>query len=307
MINIVVVGSINLDLVARTLRLPTPGETVIGSDFQMIPGGKGANQAVAASRLEANVTLIGRVGDDSFGTILRTNLEQSGLNTEHVLTTTGCPSGVALIGVDASGTNAITVIPGANGLLTPADIEQRTNVIAAADVLVVQLETPYDTVATALRLARQHQVRTILDPAPAPLSVADFPRDCLAVDYLSPNQSEACSLSGCPRCDLETAPEVSRRLRELGPRNVVLKLGEAGAFVSLESGETHHIPTHKVSVVDTTAAGDAFTAGLAVGLGSGWNKVEATRFACTVGSLACTRFGAQPAMPTLAEVRRHVP
>ncbi|MEK6259593.1 MAG: ribokinase [Planctomycetota bacterium] len=300
--HIVVVGSINMDLVARMARLPRPGETVHGDEFQTIPGGKGANQAVAAARLGARVTMIGRVGDDSFGETLRRSLAEYGVSTEHVLVTEGCSSGVALIGVEATGANSITVIAGANGRLTSHDVTSRADVIAAADVLIAQLETPFDTVATAIRLAREAGVRTILDPAPAPSG--PLPAELLAVEILSPNQTEAEVLTGIAVHDVATARTAAHRLRELGAKAVVLKLGELGAFVLDETGREEHVPARAASVIDTTAAGDAFTAGLSVALAEGRSLPDAARFGCAAGTLACTKFGAQPAMPARDDVVR---
>ena len=300
--HIVVVGSINMDLVARMARLPRLGETVHGDDFQTIPGGKGANQAVAAARLGARVTLIGRVGDDSFGEMLRRSLEEYGVSAEHVLVTEGCSSGVALIGVEATGANSITVVAGANGRLSPHDVASRADVIAAADVLIVQLETPLDTVATAIRLARESGVRTILDPAPAPSG--PLPAELLAVEILSPNQTEAEALTGVAVHDVASARTAARRLRDLGAKAVVLKLGELGALVLDEAGREEHVPARVANVVDTTAAGDAFTAGLAVALAEGRSLPDAARFGCAAGTLACKKLGAQQAMPSRDEVMR---
>ena len=216
--------------------------------------------------------------------------------------TEGCSSGVALIGVEATGANAIIVIAGANGWLTPHDVESRADVIAAADALIVQLETPLDTVATAIRLAREAGVRTILDPAPAP--AGPLPAELLAVEILSPNQTEAEALTGTAVHDVASARIAARRLRELGAKAVVLKLGELGAYVLDEAGREELVPARTASVVDTTAAGDAFTAGLAIALAEGKSLPEATHFGCAAGTLACTKFGAQPAMPSRDEVSR---
>ena len=294
--HVVIVGSINMDLVARMARLPRPGETLHGDSFQAIPGGKGANQAVAAARMGARVTMIGRVGDDAFGDDLRKSLQSSGVNTEHLMTTRQCSSGVALIGVDSAGANSIVVIGGANSRLTPADIESLSHVISAADVLVVQLETPVETVATALRIARQHHVKTILDPAPAP--AGKLPDEVNTVDVISPNQTEAEALTGVVVSDIASAQEAARILLKNGAVDVVMKLGELGALVCNAAGETHHIPAANANIIDTTAAGDAFTAGLAVALAEGQELAAAARFGCAAGTLACTVFGAQPAMPS---------
>ena len=302
--NVVIVGSINMDLVARMARLPRPGETLHGDSFQSIPGGKGANQAVAAARLGATVTMIGRVGDDAFAGDLRKSLQSSGVITDHVMTTPQCSSGVALIGVDSAGANSIVVVGGANSRLIPPDIEALSNVIAAADVLVVQLETPVDTVATAIRIAHQHHVRTVLDPAPAP--TVELPDELKTVDVISPNQTEAEALTGVVVNDLKSAEQAARILLKNGAVDVVMKLGELGALVCSSAGGIHHVQAAKANIVDTTAAGDAFTAGMAVALAEGKDLVASARFGCAAGTLACTVFGAQPAMPDREAVDRFV-
>ena len=298
--HIVVVGSINMDLVARMARLPRPGETVHGRDFQTIPGGKGANQAVAVARLGVRVTLIGRVGEDSFGETLLRSLAGHGVVTEHLLVTPQCSSGVALIGVDEDGANSITVVAGANGRLTVQDIESRAAIIQSADALIVQLETPLDTVAAALRIAKAAGVRTILDPAPAPSS--PLPPEVMAVDVISPNQTEAELLTGIVVDDLASAERAARRLQALGAREVALKLGHWGAMLCDAEGRVEHVSAVEVEVVDTTAAGDAFTAALAVALVEGGSLVEAVRFGSAAGTLACLTLGAQTAMPTRGQV-----
>lgn len=298
---IVVVGSINMDLVARMSRLPRPGETLHGDRFETIPGGKGANQAVAAARLGAAVTMIGRVGDDAFSEELLKSLRQYGVRTECIQSTTDSPSGVAIINVEASGANAIVVIAGANGQLTSRDVEGYANVIAAADLVVVQLEIPVESVVTAIRLAREAGVSVILDPAPAPTKA--LPVELRTVDYISPNQTEAEALTGIVVNDLSSAERAAKVLCDRGARHVVMKLGELGALV-ISEGSGVHIPASKAAIVDTTAAGDAFTAGLAVGLAEGRSLAEAAQLGCAAGTLACTVFGAQPAMPTRTEVDR---
>jgi ribokinase len=302
--HIVVVGSINMDLVARMARLPRSGETVHGDNFQTIPGGKGANQAVAAARLGARVTLIGRVGDDPFGELLKQSLGGYGVSTDHVITTADSASGVALIGVDSTGANAIVVVAGANGRLSPADVTARTDVIAAADALVVQLETPLDTVCTAIRIARQHGVRTIMDPAPAPSGA--LPAELRAVDLISPNQSEAQALTGIIVDDLQSAGRAARILQSGGAREVAMKLGALGSLVCSVDGELEQVAAAKAEIVDTTAAGDAFTAGLAVALSEGRSLADAARFGGAAGTLACTVFGAQPAMPSRMTVEEFI-
>ena len=300
---IVVVGSINMDLVARMARLPKPGETVSGESFQTISGGKGANQAVAAARLGARVSMIGRVGDDSFGVTLRKNLNSSGVDTNHVLDTPGVSSGVALIGVEQSGANAITVIPAANGRLTSDDVRSFQGLIATASALIVQLETPIETVAAAIQVAQQNGIFTVLDPAPAPNE--RLPQELMTVDIISPNQSEAEALTGIAVVDWESAKLAAQSMRKQGANAVVLKMGALGALVHDQDDSVHQIDAGKVEpgeIVDTTAAGDAFTAALTVALCEGRSLKDAAQFGSLAGTFACTRFGAQPAMPTRDEL-----
>jgi ribokinase len=299
-LRIVVVGSINMDLVARVPRLPRPGETVQGSTFSQMPGGKGANQAVAAALLGADVTMIGRVGDDVFGQQLVAALVGRGVRTEHVQITPNCPSGLALIGVEDCGQNVITLIGGANQRLFPTDVRAREVVIRDADALLVQLEVPQETVVAAVAIARKHGILTILDPAPAP--PAWLPDELYAVDLISPNQTEAEALTGIAVTTTADAVRAATALHGRGVRRVVIKLGDRGALASEIGGEAIQIPAMQVQVVDTTAAGDAFTAALAVALVEDRSLAEATRFACVAGSLATTRAGAQDAMPKRAEI-----
>lgn len=299
---IVVVGSMNMDLVARMNRLPRPGETVSGESFQTVPGGKGANQAVAAARLGAHVTMIARVGDDDFGAILKRNLISDGINTDPIFVTRDCSSGVALIGVDSSGANSITVIPGANGRLSVGDVVSSHRMIESANALVIQLETPIETIAAAVEIAQGSGVLTILDPAPAPSSPEGLPIRLMSADVISPNQTEAEALTGIGVTGWDSARLAALELRHRGARNIVMKLGELGAFVLCEDGTTHEIAASPIAVVDTTAAGDAFTAALAVAMCEGRSLHEATRWGVMAGTLACTRFGAQPAMPSRPEL-----
>lgn len=299
---IVVVGSMNMDLVARMDRLPRPGETVSGESFQTNPGGKGANQAVAAARLGAHVTMIARLGDDDFATTLRQNLNEDGVETDHLFVTKDCSSGVALIGVDSSGANAITVIPGANGLLTVNDVALCRQIIESADALIVQLETPLDTIAAAVEIAQRHGVLTILDPAPAPSRPEGLPIRLLSADVISPNQTEAEALTGIAVTDWDSARTAAWEMRRRGARHIVMKIGKLGALLLHQDGSIAEIAASPVAVVDTTAAGDAFTAALAVALCEGYSLQEATRWGVMAGTLACTRFGAQPAMPSRSEL-----
>jgi ribokinase len=299
---IVVIGSLNMDLVVRTSRLPRPGETVAGRDFLQVPGGKGANQAVAAARLWADVAMIGRVGDDAFGRQLVESLARDGVDTGAVAATVGTSSGLALIGVEDSGQNAITIVGGANAMLSPDDVQRHETTIAAAGALLVQLEVPLPTVAAAVAIAQRHGVLTILDPAPAPHQ--SLPAELMAVDLISPKQSEAEALTGIAVASVADAIRAAAILHERGAKQVVLKLGEQGALASDGMGNIVHVPAPQVAVLDTTAAGDAFTAALAVALVEGRSLAEGTRFACAAGSLATTRRGAQDAMPSREEVEQ---
>jgi ribokinase len=303
--SIVIVGSINMDLVCRAPRIPTAGETVMGSDLQQIPGGKGANQAVAAARLasaDTRVHMIGRVGDDGFGTMMRDSLQREKVDVTHVSITPGVASGCALILVDDRGENSITVAPGANSRLTPADIDAATDVIRAASCVVMQLEIPLETVRHTIELCRRLNVQTILDPAPVPNG--GLPRDMFAVDVLTPNQTEAALLlkESLEGESLEPSATAMRFLR-LGARGVVLKLGGDGSLWATESIH-QNVPAFPVKVVDTTAAGDAFTAGLATGIAEGMKHDSILRFANAAGAICCTTFGAQPALPTRAAVEK---
>lgn len=292
--HITVVGSLNMDLIVRAPRIPQPGETIIGSGFHVAPGGKGANQAVAAARLGARVSLVGRVGQDSFGTDLLANLREASVDHTYVVQDPDAASGVALIEVDDAGQNSIIVASGANMRLSPADVEAAEAVIAGADILLLQLESPLETVTRAAQLARAHQVTVILNPAPAqPLPVELLS----AVNILLPNESETAILTGLPVGDQSEIEAAGARLRDLGIETLILTLGERGAM-RVTAGGSQLFPTFQVTPVDTTAAGDAFVGGLAVALAEGLSLPEAIRWGNAAGALATTRLGAQPSLPT---------
>jgi len=300
---IVVVGSINMDLVARVRALPRAGQTVHGSDFRLIPGGKGANQAVAAARLGARCAMVGRVGDDEFAPRLRDGLARHGVAVDLVPQTADCPSGVALIAVEDSGENAITIIAGANGRLSPDDVAAAHHAIAHADAVLLQLEVPLETVAAALEAAARHRVPVVLDPAPAP---ERMPEALLRADVLCPNQSEAEAITGMRVADPDDADRAAAWLVDRGTRLAVITLGRQGALARDHAGWCEHVPAPPVDAVDATAAGDAFAAAGAVALAERRRLRDALDFACAAGSLAATRFGAQPAMPDRAEVERMI-
>lgn len=302
-IRIAVVGSINMDLVYHVARLPTPGETLTGTSFQQVHGGKGANQAVAAARMGAHVSMIGRVGDDAFGASLLDGLRGESIDVSQVKTSSASSSGLAVIGVDANGQNCIAVIPGANGLVTPDEVESAESVIAAARVMLLQLEIPVDAVLTAINIARRHGVQIILDPAPAPES---WRADLLNVDVVCPNETEAALITGLPVGNIAEASVASLKLQSLGARTAIITLGSEGCVLCDESGAPFHVPAVRVDAVDTTAAGDAFAGALGFCLAQRQSIAEAVRFASIAGAIAATRHGAQPAMPRQEEVTLRV-
>jgi ribokinase len=293
---VLVVGSANVDIVVATERLPTPGETVTGGTLLINHGGKGANQAVAARRLGAEVRFVGCVGDDAFGAAIRERLAAQGLGVDGLETITGGATGTAVIVVDAAGRNQIAVAPGANAQLTVDRVARYVDDVAWAHIVICQLETPLDTVMWTLRTARQYGAITVLNPAPArPLPPEVWP----LVDYLTPNETEAASLSGLPTA--AAARQAAHALLACGPRVVILTLGEQGALVC-EPDRTLHVPAFPVTAVDTTAAGDAFNGALAVALSEGRPLNTAVRFANAAAALACMRRGAQDSLPSRAQV-----
>ena len=304
---IIVVGSLNTDLVACASRIPVAGETITGHAFLSACGGKGANQAYAAARLGARVEMIGRVGSDDFGKQMRANLENVGCDTSGVETVSGISSGIALIFVGDNGQNSIVVVPGANERLTPADIETAKHRFTGASSLLLQLETPLATVQAAAAAGRAAGARVILDPAPAPSKTLPLELVRL-VDVLTPNESEAAILAGMPpgRMNVAQAFEVAKKLQQLGPRTVIVKLGDQGCALR-DGNDEHALAAPPVKAVDTTAAGDVFNAALAVALGEGTDMVAACRAANRAAALSVTRRGAQPAAPSRAELDAFAP
>jgi ribokinase len=291
--HLIVVGSSNTDLIVRAERLPAPGETVLGGEFITAAGGKGANQAVAAARCGARVAFVARVGADAYGRDSLANFAREGMDTRYVFTDRQALSGVALIVVDARGQNLIAVASGANARLTPADVAAARPAFAEARVLLLQLESPMETVLAAARLGREHGLTVILNPAPArPLPTELYP----LVDVLTPNEHEAAALTD------ERAPEAAARaLLARGVKTVIVTLGAAGVLLATGNGvETH--AGFRVEAVDTTAAGDAFNGGLAVARARGEPRLAAIRYAQAAAALSVTRLGAQPSLPTAAEV-----
>ena len=302
----IVVGSVNTDLVVRGRRLPRPGETVLGGEFYRAAGGKGANQAVAAARSSlVPVTFIAAVGDDEFGRNSARLLREENLDCRFVKSVAGRPSGVALIMVDGQGENTISVASGANTDLIPADIAAVDDaVFRDGAVLLTSMETPLETVTTALSRAREANLTTILNPAPATTEIA-VPEILSLVDVITPNESEAEQLTGIAPTSVETASRAAVRLRELGCRAVVLTRGAEGALVAGPEG-IESLPAYSVDTVDTTAAGDAFNGVLATALSEGCLLCDAVRRAIAAAALSVTRRGAQPSLPHRDEIDQFV-
>jgi ribokinase len=298
--SIAVVGSLNMDLVIRSPRIPRPGETIIGGEFHTVPGGKGANQAVAAVRLGARVSMVGRVGRDAFADALLESLGADGIDDTFVVRDEEAATGVALIVVDDNGENSIVVSSGANMRLSPADVEAAESVIAAADLLIVQLEVPLESVIRSAELAHAHGAKVVLNPAPA----RPLPAGLLSkVDVLVPNESEAALLTGLPVGLQIEAEQAAAALLRSGVGRVILTLGERGAL-SAGEGEMQITPAFDVNPVDSTAAGDAFVAGLSVALAEGKGVSQAVRWGNAAGGLATTKLGAQPSLPTRQALER---
>lgn len=298
---VVVVGSINMDLVFAVPQLPRPGETATGAQFSSCPGGKGANQAVAAARLGVNTALVGCVGDDACGRKMLALLEQEGVDCTRV-TRVPQPTGCAGIFVDNRGENCIAVADGANARVSAQTIDRAEAVIAGAKVLLVQLEIPLEAVRAALQIARAAGVITILDPAPA----RELDEDLLGLaDYLTPNAGEASQLTGSHVHCWNTAAAAARELRAKSGGTVLVTMGKYGAFFSSPAGEVR-ITAPRVAAVDSTAAGDAFNGALAVALARGVEPDRAADIAVVAGALAATRAGAQPSLPTREQLAKAV-
>ena len=296
---IVVVGSANTDMMVQVVHLPLPGETVLGGKFVKARGGKGANQAVAAARLGAQVAFVARLGRDAFGQEAAAAYQADGINTDYVAWDDQAPSGVALIMVNEAGQNIIAVAPGANGRLAPNDVMAAERVIKEADGVLLQLEIPLETVWTAVKLARRYGVRVIVNPAPA----TQLPAELLkSVDILTPNEGEVTVLTGGYSTS-DALDAASLLYHHSGVQTLVVTLGAKGALV-IDHGKKMTVPGFAVKPVDTTGAGDAFNAALAVALGRGEQLVEAVRYANAVGALTVTRLGAQSSLPTEEQVRQ---
>lgn len=300
-LDIVVVGSLNADLVVSTERMPNKGETVVGDDFNIHCGGKGANQAVAAARLGARVAMVGAVGDDDFGRAQIANLNAAGVNTDSIHRVADAPTGTALIEVDAAGENRIVVVPGANGLLTPGHILEHKQLLESARVILLQLEIPMDAVSAAIEIGWASDAQVVLDPAPA----RGLPESWWEqIDFLTPNLSELGMLLNRSFDEDDSIDAIGEEAKELvvkGVEHVMVKLGPRGA-VLVADDNFHHWPGREIEVVDTTAAGDCFNGAFAVALAENRSVMEAGQFAVKAAALSVTRAGAQDAMPSRAMV-----
>jgi ribokinase len=297
---ITVIGSSNTDLVAKASKLPAPGETVLGNEFVTAPGGKGANQAVAIARLGGDVTFVAKLGMDDFGDQRLEDFKRDGIGTDFVFRDEESPSGVALIFVDNEGENMIVAALGANARLSPGDIDKARAAIESADMVLLQLEVPMETVEHAIAIATRKKVPVILNPAPGMKLES---RLIEKISYLTPNETEAEILTGIKVTDDNTAWEAGAKLMELGPGSVIVTMGKRGAMLITSEGSSL-IPAFPVDAVDATAAGDAFNGGLAYALATGSDIKDAVNFANAVAALAVTKIGAQPSMPTRDELER---
>jgi ribokinase len=290
---IVVVGSSNTDMLIKTSHLPVPGETILGGTFIMNAGGKGANQAVAAARLGGNVVFIGKTGNDIFGEQSLKLLKEEGIDTSYIISDPENPSGVALITVDANGENCITVAPGANAALMPADLQNAIPIIKSAALLLIQLEIPLETVDYVISQAAENNVKIVLNPAPG----CSLPDDLLSkVSIITPNETEAEMLTGIKVSGIESTENAARVLAAKGIKTVIITMGAQGAFL-FHNGACHFFRAPVCLAIDTTAAGDVFSGALAVAISEGNTILEAVPFACQAASLSVSKMGAQASAP----------
>ena len=297
--DILVIGSLNADLVVRVPRFPQPGETISGDDLQTFPGGKGANQAVAAARLGSSVSMLGRVGNDNFGDSLLDNLQLNNVDTK-LIQRDNASTGTAIIAVDPNGQNSIVLSAGANGKVSHTDV--RSASFSDFNLLLLQLEIPIETVLSGAQRARESGLRVLLNPAPA----RTLPDELISLpDFLVPNETELGLLTNQPVNDIPSAEKAAHDLLARGAQTVIVTLGANGALLVTKEN-TKHIPPFKVNVVDTTAAGDAFIGGFAYALLQGRSLKESVRYGCACGALATIKFGAQPSLPTKEEVEKFI-
>jgi len=295
---IIVVGSSNTDMVIKAAKFPHPGETILGGEFYLFPGGKGANQAVAAARLGGNVIFIAKVGNDIFGEQALQQFKREGIITDYIAKDPDRPSGVALITVDSKGENTIAVAQGSNGALSPDDVQKAESEFEKSDIVLTQLETPLQTILHVAKLVGKFRKRLILNPAPG----MKLPDDLFPSLYLiTPNESETEVLTGISVRDNSSIKRAAEKLKEMGVANVIITLGSEGAYLYTDAGGKH-IPTKKVKAVDTTAAGDVFNGALAVALSENRTLEQAAEFANHAAAISVTKMGAQASAPYRKEL-----
>ncbi len=300
---IVVIGSLNMDMVVDVDHMPAVGETILGKSLKYNPGGKGANQACALGRLGVDVTMLGAVGNDSYADMQRESLKSAGVDISRLIVREEVSTGIAMIPVNKEGDNCIIVVQGANATMRREDIDKNRDLIQDCDIVLFQLEIPLDTVCYAAKMAKDLGKTVILDPAPVP---ENFPEELYRyVDVIKPNETELGMLTGIDHAQ-EHLFEATRLIREKGVKNVLVTLGSSGVFLNSEENGLYTIPAHKVEVVDTTAAGDSFTAGFAAKLMEGKSPKEAAEFANAVSAIVVTRPGAQASIPSLQEVEKYL-
>ncbi len=300
---VVVVGSLSMDLVVQTVRRPEKGETIIGTGFGMFAGGKGNNQAIAAARALAHVSMIGRVGNDGFGETLLATLKREKVDISGMIKDGEAATGIAHITVDANGDNYIVIAQQANANLSAADVEKYAHLIEECDVLLMQLEVPFEPLCAAAALARKKGATVVLNPAPAPVGKS-IPTELLKyVDIIVPNQPEALQLSGIDASSIEGAQKAAAFFETLGIATSIVTMGEAGALIC-HKGSSNHIKSFKVNSIDSTAAGDAFCGAFAASLARGEQLLSAVRTGCAAGALATTKLGAEPSLPHHSDIEK---
>ncbi|MDR2949489.1 MAG: ribokinase [Prevotella sp.] len=296
---IIVIGSSNTDMVVKSDRIPSSGETVLGGEFMMTAGGKGANQAVAVVKMNGDLTFVAKVGKDIFGEKAIQNYAKSGINTDYIFRDDDTPSGIALIMVDKCAENCISVASGANNMLSRRDIDSVRNIIEHAAILLMQLEIPIDVIEYAVDIAYRAGVKIVLNPAPA--NYVDS--NTLKKLYLiTPNKTEAQIISGIQITNIDSAKKAAEVLADKGVNNVIITLGTEGSLILTDNREFHYVKSRKVDAIDTTAAGDVYNGALCVALSEGKTLVEAAKFATLASSISVTRMGAQDSIPTRSEV-----
>lgn len=295
---IIVIGSANMDMVVKSQHIPKPGETVLGGTFFMNPGGKGANQAVAVSRLGGKVTLISKIGNDIFGKQSSKIYDEEGIDISGIYADENSPSGIALITVDDKGENSIVVAPGANSYLDKQNVKEILDKNPDCGIILLQLEIPIETVAYSIQYAKENNIPVVLNPAPVDISIIPLLKN---VDIITPNIHEAEALAEHEITDFESAKIAAIKIKKMGVNTVIITMGNEGALL-YENDNFHHIKAHEVTAIDTTAAGDVFNGALVVALSEGKNKLEAVNFACRSAAIAVTKLGAQSSIPYRNEI-----